>query len=215
MLRQAQHDNTYYNNKNYNAYCPAVSARGTIQLTFFVIWYVKKIILFFFLLIFISLLSIILFFHPEPVKFNTVTVDGKFSISIPTYLSKTDSIDPSALLQYKNRKEQLFLLVYEKSDTLHLPIEALFKSFSDDFISRIGRANLIKYYPEKINSHHAVIGNIRGTVNETEVYYRIAVIKVNDTTCFEIIVGTTENNIGQYDEDIGKILNEIKIIPPL
>jgi len=160
--------------------------------------------------------------NPQNEKFNSyeaglrwVCEDGKFSISIPTYLSKTDSIDPSALLQYKNRKEQLFLLVYEKSDTLHLPIEALFKSFSDDFISRIGRANLIKYYPEKINSHHAVIGNIRGTVNETEVYYRIAVIKVNDTTCFEIIVGTTENNIGQYDEDIGKILNEIKIIPPL
>ena len=166
----------------------------------------KKIILFFSLLIFISLVVIILFVHTDPVKFNTITLEEKFSISIPEYLFRTDSIDRNALIQYKNEKKQLFLLAYEKKDTLRSSLEVLFKNASDDLISKIGNAQLIKYYPKKINLHKAVIGNIRGAVNETGVYYRIAII-ADSSRYYEIIAGTTENNLSNFSQDIDSMLD--------
>lgn len=165
----------------------------------------KKIILVFCLLIFISILSFIIFFHSEPIKFSTVTVPDKFSIILSEYLSKTDSIDSSALLQYKNEKEQIFLLVYEIADTAHLSVKDFFMKTSDDFISRIGHANLVKYYPEKINNQQAFIGNIRGMVNETSAYYRIAVI-ASGKSFWKIIIGTNDNRKSQYDEDMNKMI---------
>ena len=102
---------------------------------FFVFWFLFLSFLLFF------------FFHSEPVKFNAVTFEDKFSILIPEYLSKTDSIDASALLQYKNEKEQMFVLVYEITDTANVSLKYFFKKVSDNFISRIGQAALVKYYP--------------------------------------------------------------------
>lgn len=140
-----------------------------------------------------------------------MTVAGKLSISVPEYLFKTDSIDPTAILQYKNEKEQLVLLIYEKTDTMNPSIENEFKKFSNEFISRISYANLIKYYPREINSHHAMIGNIRGTVNETGVYYRIAVIKA-DSTYYEVITGVSENHFSDFNDDIDTILSSITML---
>lgn len=165
----------------------------------------KKFIFIFCALIFVSLIAFIFIFNSEPVKFNSVTVEDKFSISIPEYLSKTDSIDASALLQYKNEKEQMFVLVYEITDTANLSLKDFFKKISDDFISRIGQATLVKYYPGQINNRNAFIGNIRGKVNETNAYYRMAVIE-SDKSFFEIIIGTNDNNKSQYDEDMNKII---------
>lgn len=173
----------------------------------------KKFPLYFLLLLLLSAFAFVFFFHSEPVKFNTVTVAGKFSIPVPEYLSQTDSIDPTALLQYKNEKEQLFLLVNEKQDTAKQPLETIFRKFSDDFISKMGNGNLVRYFPLKINNRDAFIGNIRGSVNETGVYYRMAVVKSTDITCFEILIGTTDNDKSRYDEDMDKIIRGFKTLP--
>jgi hypothetical protein len=139
-------------------------------------------------------------------------IAGKFTLSIPEYLSKTDGIDPAALLQYKNEKEQLFLLVYEKKDSLNLGLASVFKIFSDDFIARMEHGNLVKYYPMQITSHRALIGNIRGTVHETEVYYKIAVIP-SGNSFYEILIGITENRKSSYEEDLDKIIGGFRSIP--
>ena len=131
-----------------------------------------------------------------------------FSISIPEYLSKTDSIDSSALLQYENEKEQMFLLVYEKIDSTNTSPEKFFKTFSDNFTAKIEHGKLINYYPEKINGLDAVIGNIRGSVNETGVYYKIASIK-NNKSFYEIIIGISSTMKSSYDEDINQIIYSI------
>ena len=65
--------------------------------------------------------------------------------------------------------------------------------------------NLVNYYPEKINNTDAVIGNIRGRINETGVYYRVAVIRAGNSF-YTIIIGLSENMKSQYDEDIDKII---------
>ena len=172
----------------------------------------RKYLPYFLLFVFVSVFILIFFFQSEPVKFNEVTVPDKFSISIPDYLSKTASIDSSALIQYKNEKEQLFLLVYEISDTSNTSLQDFFKKISDDFISKLENGSLLKYYPEKINGLDALIGNIRGSVNETEVCYKIAAIN-SGKVFYEIIIGISSTMKSSYDEDMDKIIRGLKEVP--
>ena len=160
-------------------------------------------------IVFVSVFMLIFFSQSETIKFNTVTVQKKFSISIPEYLSKTDGIDANALLQYKNEKEQMFLLVYEKADSTNSSLEGFFKKNSNTFIAGIKHGNLIEYYPEKINGMDALIGNVRGNVNETGVYYRIAALKAGNSF-YKIIIGISENMKSTYEEDMGKIIRGFK-----
>ena len=157
---------------------------------------------------FVSVFILIFLSQSNDVKFNKVTIPNKFSISIPEYLLKTDSIDSSALLQYKNEKEQMFLLVYEKLDSANTSLESIFKKKSDDFIAKIEHGNLENYYPQKINGIDGFIGNIQGSVNETGVYYRIVVMKAGNSF-FEIILGISENMKSSYDEDINQIIQSL------
>lgn len=169
----------------------------------------KKIILLFCALVSLALLVFIFTSDSKEVQLSTINVEGKFSISIPEYLTKTDSIDSSALLQYQNDKKQLFLLVYEISDTSAL--KDFFKKTSDDFISKLEHGTLMKYYPEKVNGADAMIGTIRGSVNETGVYYKIAVIQ-SGNSFYKIITGISENRKSDYDEDMDKIIRGFKKI---
>ncbi len=170
----------------------------------------KKIILPFFILILVSLLSFIIFCHPQAVTFKTVA-EGHFSISLPSYLTKADSLDPTALVQYKNEKDKLFVLVYQERDTSNVPIEMIFKKFSDDFILKIEHGNVVKYYLTKIGLQNAVVGNIRGSVNETAVYYRVAFIR-SASGYYKIIIGVESDMESSYDEDMDTMIRSFKSI---
>lgn len=164
-------------------------------------------------LIILFLLSVTAFFfivRTEPTKFHEVTIEGKFSISVPEYLSKTDSIDASALLQFKNEKKKMFLVVYEEQDTLAQSLQELFKKFSTDIIANIENGILIKYFPEKINGKDAFTGNIKGEMNGAKAYYRISVIE-SSSTFYEIIIGVSDNNRNLVEEDMDRIIMSFKV----
>jgi len=173
---------------------------------------VKKALLVFCLLSIISIISFLFFINSEPVKFETASVAGKFSISVPEHLIRTDSIDPNALIQYQNVGDHLVLLVYEKKDSVKNVLEASFKNLTNELIAKIERGTLLKYFPKKINSRNAIVGNIRGNVNGTTVYYRIAVIE-GAGSFYQIIVGVLEDNRSSFDEDINSIIDSFIILP--
>lgn len=170
----------------------------------------KKVIFIFFGLIILSIISFFFLSRSESVKFNETDLHGKISISVPEYLFKTDSIDASALLQFKNEKKRIFLVIYEEQDTLSLSLQDFFKKCSDTYISHIDKGVLIKYFPEKINGYDTFIGNIKGESNGSKVYYRIAVVK-SSTSFYKIVVGSSEKNRNLYDEDMYTIIRSFKV----
>ena len=105
----------------------------------------------------------------------------------------------------------MFLLVYKKTDSANTSLESFFKKHLNDFASKLEHGNLINFYLEKINGEDALIGNIRGSVGETGVYYRIAAIKANNSF-YKIIIGVSENMKSSYDEDMDKIIRGFKKI---
>jgi len=173
---------------------------------------VKRPVLIVCLFLLISIFSFLFFFRSEPVKFSAITVKDKFSLSIPEYLTKTDSIDGDALVQYENEAEHLFLLAYDVSDSLDTPLEIRFAKFSDQLISKIGEAVLLKYYPTQINGQKAMIGNIRGTVDETRAYYRIVLIE-SGNLCYELLIGVSDSNRTYFEDDINSIIQSFRFLP--
>ncbi len=146
----------------------------------------------------------------EPTVFKETAVEGKFSIPIPEYLSKTDSINPSALLQYQNAQEQVFLMVFAGIDTLHQPMKEGFKRFAGEFVSRMEKGNMLNYHPEKINGCEAILGDIRGRINETEVYYLLAMIRSGKYR-YRIITGVSAQQKSKYKEDLLEMIRGFKI----
>ena len=161
----------------------------------------------FFLLLAVSFVAFIFFIRPKPIKFATAMLEGKFSISIPEYLIKKDSICNDAVLQYDNEQENIFLAVYEHHDSAS--IQDIFKRSAGGYVSTIEHGTLQKYYPEKINGHDAFIGNIRGSVKETKVYYRMAVIQCAHGA-LEIVIGTGNDNESRFTEDMDTIIHSIQ-----
>lgn len=165
----------------------------------------RKYLPYFLIFVFVTVLLLIGFLNSDPVRFNPVTIPGKFSLPVPEYLDKTDSIDPSAVLQYKNEKEQLFLLVYELRNQADTSLKALFKNNSDAFISKVDHGTLAKYYPEEIDGCKAMIGEIKGNVHETKVSYTMVIINANGAF-YKIIAGVSGAKNPTYHDDIYKII---------
>lgn len=171
---------------------------------------VKKILFIVILLLLVSALSLIAFFRSEPVQFNKVTYKKEFSIPIPDYLTHSNNLDSSAIIQYHSLEKNIFVLVYQHpitADTLN----SYFKQLTSKLTAAIDRGTLLKYYPEKINGNQALIGNIRGSVNETIIYYRIALIQT-ESSFYEIIWGIDENIRSSYDDDMNKTIRGFRII---
>jgi len=171
----------------------------------------KKHLFFLFLIPLIFLIVFLVLKNPEEQKFFPVNVNGRFSISLPDFLHPAAGIDSSAALQYENEKENIFVLVYEitpDSSAKQISTQAYFKSLADEFASRLERGKLVKFYPQKIGGRNGFVGNILGTVDGTQLYYRIALVK-NADEFYEVIIGTTRSRKSEHNENINQMINSI------
>lgn len=127
---------------------------------------------------------------------------------IPEYLSATNDSASVIILRYENAEKNAFLIIYEEEDTTLRTTDSVFKKFSSTFLSNIQQAHMIKYYPDTINARPALIGNIRGKVNDFRVYYRIAVIQ-SKGKYYELIFGTSNDNQPYIDEDMNTCIRSL------
>jgi hypothetical protein len=168
---------------------------------------VKKVILIFSSLIFVltGVLIITLPFKKTP--FKQISTD-KVTLSVPAYLHETNDIDPAAVIQLKNEEKQLFVLVHEVNDTLTL--KKSFEYYSSTLIARLMNGVLFNYYPQKINGKEAIIGDIQGRVNETNVSYKLILLE-SPHARYRIIIGVTDSKKENLLEDIDNLTQNIII----
>jgi len=159
----------------------------------------------------ITLFSFWHFFHTENIEYRKVVVPDKFSLSIPSYLSASNQADSSALLQLFGSKENIFMLVYEIPIDSSNTLKFTFNNSAQEYISKMNSGSLLKYYPKKINNLNSYIGNIRGLVGKTNIYYRVAVIE-SRSTYYKIVLGITNEEQSSYDADFNIILESFTSI---
>lgn len=171
----------------------------------------KRPLLAFSILLLVSIASFLLLLNTGKTRFNTIT-SGPICIAVPEYLTPSAGIDTTALLQLENIKEQFVLLVWKRNDTVPKTPETAFRERSEQILAKTENGILIKYYPTTINGRQAWVGNIRGTVNKTRVYYRLAEIG-SAGSAYEIILGVSDRNQSRYEKDMNTILQSFTILP--
>ena len=75
-------------------------------------------------------------------------------------------------------------------------------------MTHIENGTLLKYYPETINGQEAFTGNIRGSVNQTKVYYRMALIR-SATGYIKILFGAGDDEQSRYAEDMDTVIHSL------
>ena len=155
----------------------------------------------------------------QPTVFKEVKINNRYTISIPDYLQPTPDAGKEASLQYQNTEKDVYAIVIdEKKKTmanydLNYNVDTYFNSIaSQSFIESIKNGKVSIPGRETINGNKALIAEITGQINETDVIYKMAIIET-PYTFYQILVWCRAQNKTKYEGDMMKIIESFKELP--
>jgi hypothetical protein len=159
--------------------------------------YMKKT---FFILIVIAFASCV-----KQTVFTEAKVNNRYAISVPEYLQPCADLHKDASLQYQNAEKDIYAIVIdEKKATmlehdLDYDLDLYFKSIaSQPFLETIQNGKVSPPGRQEINGNKALIAEITGSVQGTDVYYRMAVIE-SPYEFYQVLIWTRAENKDRYN----------------
>jgi len=151
--------------------------------------------------------------------FTEVKVNDRYSISIPDYLQPCADLHKDASMQYQNAEKDIYAIVInEKKITmqeynLDYDIDLYFKSIaSQPFLETIKDGKVSIPGRQEIDGHKALIAEITGKIEETEVYYKLAVIE-SRYEFYQLLIWTRAEHKEKYEKDMITIVESFKELP--
>ena len=156
--------------------------------------------------------------------YETVNVKNRFSIVLPSFLTKTNDLNDDASLQYQNERREFYVAVIEESfDEVDMAIEQLkeenldfkntledYKKMSfDDYKSQLTNAEMYNTKDTIVNNMQAITTHLRGRINGVDIFYCLGLFK-GKTGYYQATSWTLANNEGLYNDDMDKIIYSIK-----
>ena len=154
-------------------------------------------------------------------KLQTVTIEKKYSVEVPDFLTKGDKLHPDASLQYQNLTEELYIIVIDelKSDvTAAAEQGALGESFTNDlkgyaeltsggfsgegFTKSAMRDTIINSLPAKTMT-------AKGKVDNNDVFYSVAWIE-GKKAFFQVMTWTLASKEEKHKERMNKMIASLK-----
>lgn len=156
-------------------------------------------------------------------EYQTITVEGRYSLDLPTELTSTTELHEEASLQYMNIIREFYVMVIDE------PIEDFAKAVSENQLEGVielnedgysalvvpaikdGLSNLEDETPvkTKINGLPALIHKFSGHINDIDVYYNFCVVKGNKNY-YQILIWTMKNQKEKFSGDMEKIMMSFK-----
>lgn len=156
-------------------------------------------------------------------EYQTITVDGKYSLDIPKELSTTTELHPEASLQYMNVIREFYVMVIDE------PVEDFAKAVSENQLENVvelneegyadlvvpaikdGLSNLEDETPvkTKINGLSAMIHKFSGHINDIDVYYNFCVVQ-GKKNYYQILIWTMKDQKEKFSPDMEKIMMSFK-----
>ena len=152
---------------------------------------------------------------------ETVKVDGKYTLDLPSFLNKTDDLNKAASLQYKNEMREFYVLVMdEPKENFHevlneggLDYERDLNGYSEILAKDIAESSAIEITPKlqktTINNLNARLLNFEGVVNGVNVYWKIAYIE-GKNRYYQILTWTLPEKKEKNAEAMDAIINSFK-----
>lgn len=156
---------------------------------------------------------------------KVITIDNKYSISIPSFLTKVSNLNEDASLQYQHALKEFYVIVIDE------PKEELLKALmeydlEDKYSNNVqGYANLVLDNFERVISVSrtsdvidtlirempARVLNINGTLEDIGAYYSFACVE-GENHYYQILTWTLSRKENQYKEKMKRIIYSFREI---
>ncbi len=151
--------------------------------------------------------------------FKEVKINNRYTILIPDYLQPCTDLHKDASLQYQNTEKDVYALVIdEKKKTmmnydLNFDVDLYFNNIAKQgFIETIKNGKISIPGRETINGSKALIADITGTVDQTQVFYKMGILET-PFTFYQVIIWCRAENKQKYEKDMIKMIESFKEMP--
>ncbi len=148
--------------------------------------------------------------------FNEVKVNDTYSVLIPEYLSPSAKLSENASLQYQSEEREVYAMIVEESREqmqnydLDYDLQTYFTNIvSKPFTEKIKNGKVEIPGKQDINGNNALITEITGNINNTDIYYKMAVVET-PATFYQVLIWTRADRKAEYEADMMKVIGSFK-----
>ena len=154
-------------------------------------------------------------------KPQTVTINKKYSVDLPSFLSVATDLNEDASLQYENQLREFYVVVIdeprkafddmmESGEIGYGPdLDGYSQLLVDDVRETIADKSTAKPTKAKINGLDARLASLSGTVENLNVYWKVGYIQ-GKKDYYQVLCWTLAENKEKYDAQMGEIINSFK-----
>ena len=153
---------------------------------------------------------------------KTVTIEERYSISVPSFLSEGRNLNEDASLQYQNMWKEFYVIVIDESKSeLHEALNQAnrteiysndLKGYSELLINGFEQGISVTHKSEPIdtliNNMPAKLLTISGQVNGIDIFYSIAFIE-GEHLYYQIMAWTLLDKRSQHEELMSKVIHSL------
>lgn len=154
-------------------------------------------------------------------KAETVTINNKYSVELPGFLSKATNLNEEASLQYQNIFKEFYVIVLDEPKKVLIDIaddlavepnlESYFSVLKSGMEETFDNVAFIDIKDTKINGLKAKTFAVTGNVEGIDAYYKIAYIEGKDSY-YQILTWTLLKNQQKHTPEMDKIIASFKEI---
>lgn len=157
-------------------------------------------------------------------KTEKVEIDNRYSVELPTFLTKTTGLNEDASLQYENQAKELYMIVIDESisefqDAVNENAEYLDYYSNDftgycDFVFDLFTESLNTFDASDwkkldINGLEAMQKGVKGNIQDLDVFYHYTVIK-GTTNYYQVLLWTLHDKKSEHQPLMDEIVNSFK-----
>ncbi len=156
-------------------------------------------------------------------EFQTISIDNKYSVSIPSFLTKASGLNEDASLQYQNTWKEFYVIVIDESRTeMQKALEEnnLVESYSNDikgysdiiltgFEQKILVSHKSSILDSLVNGMPARLLTINGRVENIDAFYSLAFIQGKERY-YQILAWTLSSKEYELKDKMKQIMYSLK-----
>jgi len=150
--------------------------------------------------------------------FNEVKINNTYSMLVPEYLSAAAKVKEQASFQYQNEEKEVYALVIEetKESLLNYGLEYDLATYftnivSTPFTEKIKDGKVSIPGKQKINGLDALIAEITGNINNTDIFYKMAVVET-PKAFYQVLTWSRADQKVNYEKDMMKMIESFKML---
>jgi hypothetical protein len=153
---------------------------------------------------------------------QTVTIENKYSVSIPSFLTKASGLNDDASLQYQHWKEFYVIVIDEPKSEMQKALDDNnlnetytndIKGYSELLMNEFEQAISVSHKSEiidtTINNMPARLLTVSGRTEGIDAYYSLAFIQGKERY-YQIMAWTLSNKEYEYKDKMNRIMYSLK-----